>query len=88
MDKKTLAIILTVAACLLCACPGISGVLMGILFTIISIFPGAEIDVLGSADPQAAQNFGIASIVVGAVMVIIAVIVIFLAWRKKKNTLS
>jgi heme/copper-type cytochrome/quinol oxidase subunit 2 len=84
MNNKTVAIIITVAACLLCLCPGVTGFLMGILFTVISIFPGAEIDVLGSADPKSAQSFGVTSIIVGAIFVIIAIVVIILAWRKKK----
>ena len=85
MDKKTVAIIITVAACLLCACPGLLGVFMGVIFAIVSVFPGAEIDVLGSPDPKAALNFGVTAIIVGVVMVIIAAIVILFAWKKKKN---
>ena len=85
MDKKTVAIIVTIAVCLLCACPGLSGVLMGLIFAVASVFPGAEIDVLGSPDPKAALNFGVTTIIVGVVMVIIAAVIIFLVWRKKKG---
>ena len=84
MDKKTVAIIITVVACLLCVCPGAFGVLMGILFAIVSVFPGADIDIMGSPDPKAALNFGVTSFIIGVVMVIIAAVVIFLAWRKKR----
>ena len=87
MDKKTVSIIITVAACLLCLCPGISSIFMGLIFAIASVFPGAEIDVLGSPDPKAAMNFGVTTGIIGLVLVIVAVVVIILAWKKKKNTL-
>ena len=87
MDKKTVAIIITIAACLLCLCPGRSGISMGLIFAIVSVFPGAEIDVLGSPDPKAAMNFGVTIGIIGLVLVIIAVVVIVLAWKKKKNAI-
>ena len=85
MDKKTVAIIITVAACLLCACPGLLGVFMGVMFAIVSFIPGADIDIIGRGDPRAALNFGITAFVIGIVMVIIAAIVILFVWKKKKN---
>ena len=87
MDKKTVAIIITVVACLLCACPGLFGVFMGMVSAIVSFIPGADIDMMGSSDPQAALNFGVISLIIGIVMVIIAAVAIFLAWRKKKNSM-
>jgi hypothetical protein len=87
MDKKTTAIIITVAACLLCACPGIFGIFMGLIFAIASVFPGADIDILGSPDPKGAMNFGIISGIIGLVLIIIAGVVIFFAWKKKKNAM-
>ena len=85
MDKKTVAIIITVLACLLCACPGLSGIAMGAMFALMSFIPGADIDVMGSSDPKAALNFGMFTLVGGIVFVVIAAVVIFFAWRKKKN---
>jgi LPXTG-motif cell wall-anchored protein len=85
MDKKTVAIIVTVLACLLCACPGLTGILVGVMFAIVSMIPGANIDIMGSSDPQAALSSGIVMLVVGIVFVIIAAVVIFFAWKKKKN---
>lgn len=89
MDKKTTAIIVTIVAVLLCGCPGLFSLFGGALFALISFIPGAEIDVFGSSDPQAALSFGIGMIVAGLVFVLIALTIILLTWRsrgKAKNT--
>ncbi len=84
MDKRTVAIIVTVAALLLCGCPGLLGVFMGGLFAIVSFIPGASIDVMGSSDPQSALGFGLGSLCVGLVAVLIAAAAIFFAWRRSR----
>ncbi len=84
MDKRTVAIIVTVAAILLCGCPGIFGLFMGGLFAIISFIPGAKIDMMGSSDPQSALIFGISTLCVSVVFLVIAGVAIFLAWRRSK----
>jgi hypothetical protein len=84
MDKRTVAIIVTVAAVLLCGCPGLFGLFMGGLFAIISFIPGSSIDVFGSSDPRSALNFGLGSLCVGLVAVLIAVAAIFFAWRRSR----
>ncbi len=84
MDKRTVAIIVTVVALLLCGCPGLLGVFTGGLFAIISFIPGASIDVMGSSDPQSALTFGLGSFCVGLVAVLIAAAAIFFAWRRSR----
>ncbi len=84
MDKRTVAIIVTVAALLLCGCPGLLGVFMGGMFAIVSFVPGASIDVMGSSNPQSALGFGLGSLCVGLVAVLIAVVAIVLAWRRSR----
>jgi hypothetical protein len=86
MDKKTVAIIVTVAAILLCGCPGLFSLLLGGMFALISFIPGANIDVFGSNDPRSALNFGIGGLCVGVVFVLIAAAAIFFAWRRKSGT--
>lgn len=86
MDKRVVAIIVTVAAVLLCACPGLFGLFMGGMFAVISFIPGADIDVFGSTDPQSALNFGIGGLCGGAVLVLIAAVAIFVVWRRQRNT--
>jgi hypothetical protein len=88
MDKKTVAIIVTVAAILLCGCPGLFSLLLGGMFALISFIPGANIDVFGSSDPRSALNFGIGGLCVGVVFVLIAAAAIFFAWRRKSDTTS
>ena len=88
MDKKTTAIVVTVAAMLLCGCPGLASLLFGAMFALISFIPGANIDVFGSSDPQSALTFGIGGVCVGLVFVLIAAVAIFLAWRRKAETVS
>lgn len=86
MDKRTTAIIVTVVGLLLCGCPGGFSLFAGALFALISFIPGAEIDILGSSDPQAALTFGIGAMGVGLVMVLVAAVAIFLVWRRSKAT--
>jgi uncharacterized membrane protein len=86
MDKKTVAIIATVVAILLCGCPGLFSLFLGGMFALISFIPGANIDVFGSSDPRSALNFGIGGLCVGIVFVLIAVAAIFFAWRRKSDT--
>jgi hypothetical protein len=88
MDKKTIAIIVTVAAILLCGCPGLFSLLLGGMFALISFIPGANIDVMGSNDPRSALNFGIGGLCIGSVFVLIAAAAIFFAWRRKSDTAS
>ncbi len=84
MDKKTVAIIVTIIAVLLCGCPGLLGVFGGGLFAIISFIPGANIDIGGSSSPQAALTTGIGILCGGLIFVLIAAIAIYLVWRRNK----
>lgn len=86
MDKRTTAIVITVVAILLCACPGLFGLFMGGMFALVSFVPGADIDVFGSTDPQAALNFGLGGLCGGGVLVLIAAVIIFVTWRRKGKT--
>lgn len=88
MDKRTSAIVMTVAATLLCACPGLFGLFMGGMFSLVSFVPGAEIDVLGSSDPQSALSFGLGTLCVSALALTIGIVVIVLAWRRRKEAVE
>ena len=83
MDKRTTGIIATVAAVLLCGCPGLAGLCFGAFFAATSQIPGAEIDVFGSNDPRMALNYGIGGVCLGIVFIIIPIVVGFLTLRKK-----
>ena len=83
MDKKTTGIIATVATALLCGCPGLVSLCMGVVFAAASQIPGAEIDMFGSKDPAQALNYGIGGVCLGIVLVIIPIVVGILMLRKK-----
>jgi hypothetical protein len=85
MNQKTIAIIVTVIAVLFCACPGFISLFMGAMFAIISFIPGADIDMMGSKDPQLALMFGIGAIVVGLIFLVIAVVAVVISWRRKNK---
>ena len=84
MNKRTVAIIVTIVAMLLCGCPGLFGMCFGAIFAAVSFIPGASIDVMGSSDPQSALTTGIGALCGGLIFALIAAIVIFLVWRRNK----
>lgn len=83
MDRRTTGIIATLVAVLLCGCPGVLGLFMGALFSVIAYIPGADIDVFGGQDPQAALNFGIGALCVGFLLLLIPVIVGVVTLRRR-----
>lgn len=86
MNQRTTAIVLTVAVIVLCACPGVFGLFMGGLFAVVSFVPGAEIDMMGSSDPQSALNFGLGGLCGGALLLAVAAAVIYFAWRRQPGS--
>jgi hypothetical protein len=83
MDKKTTGIIATVAAALLCGCPGLLSLCMGAMFAFTSQVPGAEIDMFGSTNPSDALMYGLGGVCAGIVLVAIPVVVGVLMLRRK-----
>jgi hypothetical protein len=88
MSKKTTAIIVTIAALLLCGCPGLFSLFTGGLFALISFMPGADINMMGSSDPKSALMFGIGGVVVGILFLLVAAAAIFISWRRKNSPAS
>ena len=83
MDQKTTGIILTIAAVLLCGCPGLFSLFFGGLMALVSFVPNANIDVYGSNDPQSALTFGLGALCLGVLFVAIPVVVGVLTLRRK-----
>jgi len=83
MDKKQTGIIATVATALLCGCPGLFAMCFGLASAFASQIPGAEIDMLGSSDPQVALLSGIGALCLGIIFVIIPIVVGIVTLRKK-----
>ena len=83
MDKKTTGIIATVAAVVLCGCPGLFMCFFGATTLAASQVPGAEIDVMGSNDPASAMTMGIVFLCLSLIFILIPFAVGFFTLRKK-----
>ena len=85
MDKKTTGLIATIATALLCGCPGLISLCMGVMFAFVGTIPGSDIDIGGSGDPVAAIGTGIAMLCLGVVFVAIPIVVGIVTLRNPKE---
>ena len=83
MDTKTKGIVSTIAAVVLCGCPGLFLCFFGAMSTFVSAIPGADIDVGGSSDPAAATAMGIGALCLSLIFIAIPLAVGFFTLRKK-----
>lgn len=86
MENRQRGIIATVAAALLCGCPGFFALCWGSLSAIVSFVPGAEIDIGGSSDPRSALYTGLGALCVGILFIAIPVAIGFFTLRKRPDT--
>ncbi len=82
MNRQT-GIIATVATGVLCGCPGLFSCFWGLLASVISFIPDAEIDIGGSSDPASALFAGLGGVCVGILFVAIPVAVWYFTVRGK-----
>jgi hypothetical protein len=82
VDRNT-GLIATIATVILCGCPGLFSCFWGLIASLVSFMPGAEIDIGGSSDPMAALVSGLVAIVIGFVLVAIPIAVWFFLVRGK-----
>ncbi len=82
MDDKTKGIIATLAATLLCGCPGLFGLCMGSMSAVASFVPNADIDIFGSNSPGAALGMGVGMLCGGIIFIAIPVVVGIKTLRK------
>jgi len=87
MNNKNTNLIATIAAVVLCGCPGLFGLCFGGVSLLASFVPGAEIDVFGSSDPGAATTMGITALCLSIVFIALPVIVWFVTRRKETATM-
>jgi len=83
MDKRTAGIIATVATALLCGCPGLFGICWGAIAIPVSFVPGANIDIGGSNNPQAAFTAGIVGLCLGLIFIAIPIAVGYFTLRNQ-----
>lgn len=86
MNNKNTGLIATIAAALLCGCPGLFALCWGSIAAVVSFVPGADIDIGGSSDPTAALFSGLGALCLGLLFVAIPVAVGFFTLRKKPDT--
>ena len=85
MKNKNSSMIALIAAVLLCGCPGVFALCWGGLMAVVSFMPGADINIGGSSDPQAALLSGLGSLCVGILFIAVPVAVGFFTLRKKPD---
>jgi hypothetical protein len=88
MNNRNTNLIATIAAVVLCGCPGLLGLCFGATSLFASFTPGAEIDVFGSSDPRSATTMGLVTLCLSVIFVAIPVIVWFVTRRKEASTLQ
>ena len=82
MNNKNTSMIATIAAIVLCGCPGLFGLCFGLTSLFASFVPGAQIDVFGSTDPQSATTMGLVSSCLSVIFIAVPVVV-WLATRRR-----
>ena len=83
MNNKNTGLIATIAAVVLCGCPGLFMCFFGAISTAASFMPGADINVGGSTDPTSATAMGIGSICGSIILIAIPIAVWYFPMRKK-----
>ena len=85
MEKRTVGIVATVIAVLLCGCPGLLALCWGGIAAIVSFVPNANINMGGSSDPKVALMTGLATccggiIFIGGALLLALVCAITVGW--------
>lgn len=84
MEKRTVGMIATGVAVLLCGCPGLFAMFFGSIFAFAGAMPGATINNFdGSSDPTTAVLTGLGTCCFGLFFLIIPIAVGFFTLRNK-----
>ena len=86
MNNKNTGLMATIAAVVLCGCPGLFAVFYGGLTSVISFIPGADLNFGGSSDPMVALSTGLGSCCVGILFIAVPVAVWYFGMRKKTTS--
>jgi hypothetical protein len=86
MKNKNTGLIATIAAALLCGCPGLFAMFWGALAAVVSFVPGADIDIGGSSDPTAALFTGLGALCAGILFLAVPIALGYFTFRKKPET--
>ena len=88
MNNRNTSLIATIAAIVLCGCPGLLGLCFGLTSLFASFVPGAQIDVFGSNDPQAATTMGLVTLCLSVIFIAIPIVTWFVTRRKTPTDVS
>jgi hypothetical protein len=77
------ATILTAVTALLCGCPGLFGLCVGLMMALVGVIPGSDINIGGSSNPATAIGLGLALLCLGIIFIAIPIVVGFVTLRKK-----
>ena len=81
MTNRSAAVIITIVVVLLCACPGLAFICNGLL-ALVEVISGYQVQIIGYG--YNAPYWVIASLCIGVLGVVIAVVVAWLVLRQKK----
>lgn len=82
MTRQT-GLILTIVSAILCGCPGLFSCFWGLIASVVSFVPNANIDIGGSSDPMAALGMGVGAMCSGIIFVAIPIALWFFTVRGK-----
>jgi preprotein translocase subunit SecF len=88
MNSRNTSMIATIVAAVLCGCPGLFGLCFGATSLFASFVPGAQIDVMGSNDPQAAMTMGLVTLCLSVIFLAVPVVVWFVTRRRETAGMS
>jgi len=83
MNDRNTSLIATIVAVVLCGCPGLFGLCFGLTSLFASFVPGAQIDVFGSTDPQAATAMGLVALCLSVIAIAVPVVVWIVMRRRQ-----
>lgn len=78
MDRRTVIVFATLAACFFCGCPGLFVALLGGMTSVITFIPGAQF----STDRTMTLATGLGSCCLGLTFVIVPLVVAFFIFRR------
>jgi hypothetical protein len=88
MNNKNTGMIATIAAVVLCGCPGLLALFWGSISSVVSFIPGADINIGGNTSPSAALFSGLGTCCVGILFIAVPVAVGFFGLRKKPEAIE
>jgi hypothetical protein len=82
MSRQT-GLILTIVTAIICGCPGFFTCFWGMIASVVSFIPNADIDIGGSSDPMAALIAGLGAMCLGVILMLLPLAVWYFTMRGK-----